>query len=135
MPINSKTTVYAQVVFRAAKGEPMPADAQITAETLPSFRPSDDDVQIVRHYFENHGFATQKLIGISVEINGPVELFEVFFHISLREGPNGSIFSQSAGAVEEYELPRSVLSNDIEPMIQAITLSPPPQFGPGESFF
>ena len=135
MPINSKTIVYAHVVLRATKGKSMPADAQITAETLSSVRPSDDDVRVARHYFECHGFATQELMGISFEINGSVELFEAFFHTSLREGQNGTILSRSGEAVEEYELPRSVLSGDIEPMIHAITLSPPPQFGPGEFFF
>lgn len=134
MPIEETRIMHALVVLRPPGGKPLPANAQITVENLPEFKPSEKDARAAIAFFENVGFKTTALAGISFDISGSVHLFETFFNTALLEDENGVISSRAEGATAGYELPRQALSSELETIIEAVTLSPPPDFGPGGAF-
>lgn len=81
-------TVVAIVVMRPASGEPVPGDAAITAETLDRFAPDRGVAAEVARAFDEAGFATGPLVGISMSLSGPRERFESLFDVTLE--PDGS---------------------------------------------
>lgn len=133
MKPNPDQVLYAHVLLRHESGAP-DEDAAITAENIHRYAPSDRVVSIVRAYFENAGFETSGPDGISIAINGSVQLFERFFQSTIYQNEQGyySIHPEADG--DDFELPTRVLGAAVADLVQAITFSPPMDFGPTGSF-
>ena len=104
--------ISAQVVLRA-KGP-------ITAATLAANQPPQEAVDKVRKFFSDAGFKLGHYVGISFSIAGPRSLFESFFGTDLDK-------------LQGYELPLDTLPKDVAGLIEAVTFTPPPAFGPSGS--
>lgn len=104
--------ISAQVVLRA-KGP-------ITAATLAANQPPNETVETVQKLFSEAGFKLGPYVGISFSISGPRSLFEKFFGTRLDK-------------VQGYELPLDSLPKKVAALIQAVTFTPPPDFGPSGS--
>jgi hypothetical protein len=104
--------ISAQVVLRA-KGP-------ITAATLAENQPPRENVEAVQGLFRDAGFKLGPYVGISFSISGSKQLFERFFRTRLSE-------------VKSYELPLHALPKEVASVIEAVTFTPPPDFGPGGS--
>jgi subtilase family serine protease len=126
--------LYADVLIQSAGGKSVEPDSEITAETLHLYTPSERDVDTVRSYFENSGFQTTALAGISIGINGPAQLFEQFFETIIYQNEQGYFSIHPENEVTDFELPAEVLSNAVADLVQTITFSPPIDFGPKGSF-
>ncbi|HEY7597359.1 MAG TPA: hypothetical protein VH969_29705 [Actinophytocola sp.] len=107
----------AEVVLRPA-GRPMSGWEQITAETVAAMRPDEAAVSAVRDYFQAEGFTVSPLRGISSTITGPRAAFERQFGATALTG-------------EPLELPLDQLPRQVSEVVQAITFSARPDYGPG----
>jgi len=101
--------ISAQVVLRA-KGP-------ITAATLAANQPPKESVEAAKKLFRQAGFDLGPYVGISFSISGPASLFESFFRLPLDK-------------LRSYELPLAALPREIFDVIEAVTFTPPPGFGP-----
>ncbi len=104
--------ISAQVVFRA-KGP-------ITAATLAANQPPKEAVEAARKLFRKAGFEPGPYVGISFSILGSRSLFEQFFGTRLDK-------------LQGYELPLDSLPKEVAALIEAVTFTPPPDFGPSGS--
>lgn len=147
LPADSPTdTVVAIVVMRPASGEPLTGDEAITAETLSRFAPDRDVVREVARAFDEAGFETGPLVGISMSLSGPRERFESLFDVTLEPDGNGGwkVAGESAGQEEsaqeesvrgapdtaatdaaERALPTERLPATIAAGVQSIVFEPP----------
>jgi hypothetical protein len=74
----------------------------------------------LKSFFREAGFKLGPYVGISFSISGPTQLFERFFRTRL-------------AALKSYELPLNSLPKEVASMIEAVTFTPPPDFGPSGS--
>jgi hypothetical protein len=102
----------AQVVLRPASGK-APALPPSTAN-LAEYLPSPQAAERVAAWFRGQGFEVGPVVGTSFSVTGPPSLFE-------------RVFGARKGL--EYALDR--LPDDVAPAVEAVALSPPPDFGPG----
>lgn len=104
--------ISAQVVLRA-KGP-------ITAATLSANQPQKKAVEAARELFREAGFELGPYVGISFSISGSRSLFEEYFGTRLDE-------------LRGYELPLDSLPKEVAALMEAVTFTPPPAFGPSGS--
>ena len=102
----------AEVVLHPPGG-PLTGREQITAATVGAFQPSAETIATTGEYFRSHGFTVWPGAGISFTIAGPRATFEREF-----------------GAVDSLELPLDRLPEDVAALVQAVTFTPPPEYGP-----
>ncbi|GAB3897988.1 hypothetical protein ACFQ1S_29720 [Kibdelosporangium lantanae] len=99
----------AEVVLTTPTGTPHPP---ITSENIAQYQQDPTKVEPIRRWFRDQGFDTGELTGISFTVTGPRSLFEQVL------GPG------------DQELPLTNLPTEITEAIEAVTFSPPPDFGP-----
>jgi hypothetical protein len=79
-------------------------------------------------FFRGAGFEVTGSVGPSFSIVGPRNLFERAFGTRLEDHPKGGLRT----AEGELELPLERVPADLVDSIQAVTFTPPPDFGPTE---
>ena len=124
-------TVSAQVILRSASGKAPHGRAAITSETVEEYLPSPETVRQARAAFAAQGFQVGGVVGNSFSITAPVVTFERLFKMTLRSRAGGGVEAVNPGSVGSYGLPRSVLPEDLAQHVEAVTFTPPPDFGPG----
>jgi hypothetical protein len=128
----AKSIVSAQVILPPAQGK-LDGNTQVTSENVQSFAPAPERVAKARKEFEEAGFETSDLYGISFSITGSVKLFEDFFKVKLEEDKPKGVYVATRGETQ-YELPLKNLPENLQDLITTVTFSPPPDFGPTGSF-
>lgn len=113
--------VSAQVILRPASGRTA-REGTITAATISGYLPDPEKAEHIRRLFQELGFDTGEIVGTSFAITAPVARFEKVFDTKL--GP------KNIRAEGGYELPLDALENTITGAVEAITFTPPPDFGP-----
>ena len=102
----------AEVVLRPPGG-PLTGREQLTAATVDAFQPSAESFATAGEYFRSRGFTVWPGAGVSFTITGSRATFEHEF-----------------GDVESLELPLDRLPEDVAALVQAVTFTPPPEYGP-----
>lgn len=122
-------TLAAQVVLRPASGAAPPAE-QLTAATLRRYEPSAHAAATAQAYFRETGFDVGDLVGISFSVTGPRSRFEAVFGdtITVDDAGPGAAGVMVAGGGRELRL--DLLPGDVAAAVQAVTFTPPPEFGP-----
>jgi subtilase family serine protease len=110
-------------------GGPLTGREQITAATVRDYLPEPATVQNVRHFFERAGFSIEGQGGLGFSIVGPAEQFERVFGTKLIEETQRSVPSVQTER-GQLELPLTNVPKDIASRIEAVTFTPPPDFGP-----
>jgi hypothetical protein len=122
-------TLSALVVLRP-KGGRLTGDEAITSDTVDRYRPSPEAASRVAGYFQGAGFEVSDVAGISFSITGPQPLFEERFGERLerrREGGVESVRTEKG----RLELSLDRIPPEVAGHVQAVTFTPPPDFGPG----
>jgi hypothetical protein len=136
MPTRKKTTpgkqssASAQVVLRPASGQTIRGDVPITSQNLKDYLPSQENAARVKQFFAGAGFEVGLLVGISFSITAAVELFESTFQTRLRLEERGGVTALGPNRTASYELPLQALPHEIANNIEAVTFTPPIDFGP-----
>jgi hypothetical protein len=104
--------VSALVIVRPAAGGTL-QDEAITATNVEALQPHEEELSRARAFFENAGFSVTAAVGPSFAITASADLFEQVF-----------------GARPDPELDLNRLPEQIRGVVDAVTLSRPPDFGP-----
>jgi hypothetical protein len=114
MARDSDRVASAQVVLRPASGKRV--TEPITSQNVREIMPSSADAALARRTFEELGFQAGPVVANSFSITGPTALFEKAFKTRLRP--------------DTFELPTHVLPDPIASIVEAVTFTPAPDFGP-----
>ncbi len=124
-----KQVVSAQVVLRSASGKPS-REATITAANIQDFLPSPETTARATQAIAAAGFEVTPVYGNSFSITAPIATFEQFFQTRLRVGQRGDVQAMSGREKASYELPLEAIPSAMKGLIDAVTFTPPPEFGP-----
>lgn len=105
----------ALVVLKPGLGRP--ASPQRVGETPPAA----ETVDRVLAWFRSHGFETGPFVGVSFAISGGDEIFERLLGTAHPVDEHGG----------ELAYPLNRLDEEIRPLVAAVVLPAPPDFGPG----
>jgi hypothetical protein len=120
----------ALVVLLPKDGGRFTGTEAITSETVDRYQPSPEGAARAAAYFREAGFEVSEVGGISFSITGPRSLFEERFGERLEPRREGGIDSvRTEGG--RLELPLHRLPSVVTGHVQAVTFTPPPDFGPG----
>lgn len=119
----------AEVVMRPADGRRLTGTEQVTAATLARYLPSPDAVTQASNFFAGRGLTVSPAHGISFTISGPRSLLERVFQtaITVEQGPAAATATTSSGT---FELPLQALPPTITALLEAVTFTPPADYGP-----
>lgn len=121
--------VSAQVVLRSAGGPRLPHG--VTAENVRNLAPPPGAVALARKAFEENGFSVTSVVGNSFSITGPVQLFQDRLHTRIeRESATGALKATHPDGSVACELPTGALPSEVRSIIETVTFTPPPDFGP-----
>jgi hypothetical protein len=124
----SDELLSALVVLRPGPGRELGDRGAITAENVHESLPSQDAVASTEAWFRERGFEVGPGTGASFSIAAPRSTFERIF-APLQVG--GTPAARSAQTAEgELELPLDDVPDDVRANVQAVTFTPPPEFGP-----
>jgi len=84
----------------------------------------------VRDAFTAAGFDVGAVVGNSFSISAPASVFENLFKTHLRHKQEGGIVSARVQESGSFELPPQALPWSVAKNVQAVTFTPPPDFGP-----
>jgi hypothetical protein len=129
MARKTKETISAQVVLRPASGRR--SGEPITSENIGEALPSIEAADRARKAFTAAGFEVGPLVANSFPITAPVSTFDKVFKTRMqRERPGGAMKAVRADGSAKEELPLAALPHDVGSVIEAVTVTPPPDFGP-----
>jgi hypothetical protein len=121
--------VSALVVLRPRDGSGFTGREQVTSETIERYLPAPEAVSEATAFFEAAGFDVSPTVGISFSIAGPQSLFEEAFGERLVHGSQGSVETLRT-ARGSLELALDRLPPEVAGHLEAVTFTPPPDFGP-----
>ncbi len=121
----------AQVVLRSASGRAFDPGAAITAENVKDYLPSPSTIAGAQRGFAEAGFEVSNVVGNSFSITAPASTFEKVFKVTLRSREGKGVMAIPKGSdAESYELPLGALREELARYVEAVTFTPPPDFGP-----
>ena len=120
-----KHLISAQVSLKPKSGI-MPKPENVTSANLESFLPDATRASQTRAHFESLGFEVGALVGNSFSISAPAKKFERQFHTKI-------LHTNQFASLEDgsLELPIAQFSDEVKAIIDAVSFSKPPDFGPG----
>jgi hypothetical protein len=121
--------VSAQVVLRAASGKKPHGRAAVTAKSLKDYEPSPEAVTEAQEAFTAQGFEVGPMVGNSFSVTAPAETFESVFQTTIRTHKERGVEAVRE-KTSSYELPLEALPKTLRKHLEAVTFSPPPDFGP-----
>ena len=130
MTQREKPVLSAQVLLRSASGKAADGGARITAATIGEYLPSPEAAASAQRAFAQRGFQVGNVVGNSFAITASAEAFEKLFHAKVRRGERGEATVLRKSESDRYELPLAHLPREIAGFVEAVTFSPPPDFGP-----
>jgi hypothetical protein len=130
MFLDKKEAVSAQVVLKSASGKSFDDLTEITAENVHDFLPTDEAISMTTKAFMSAGFQVGTVVGNSFSISAEVGHFEKFFNVRLRYQTSGEIMVGRDDGFDSYELPIEDLPASLGDLIEVITFTRPPDFGP-----
>lgn len=127
MSKGKQDSLSAQVVLKAASGKSSAGQA-ITSENIRDYLPSQEAVRVARSALAEAGFEVGNVVANSFSITAPAATFEKVFGARIGRGAQRG--TPEVGQAGALELPLKKLSREVAGVIEAVTFSPPPDFGP-----
>ena len=131
MSNHDKQTLSAQVVLKPADGKSSIPPENITSENVNQIMPSAEDFKEAKKFFADSGFEVDAGFANSFSITGDKKLFEKTFETKISQNENQAVKARGENDAETSELPLGNLPKEIKKIVEAITFSEPPDFGPG----
>jgi hypothetical protein len=97
-----------------------------TAETAERLLPDPRSAERAQAFFRRAGFEVTAPFGPSFSIVGPADLFERAFGTRLQAHKDRGVRT----AEDQLELPLERVPADVRHSLEAVTFTPPPDFGP-----
>ncbi len=121
----------AQVILKPAAGKSSILPENITSENVEQIMPSAEDFKNAQKFFADSGFEVDAGFANSFSITGEKKLFEKTFETKISQNEKQAVKARGENHPESSELPVGNLPNDIKKIVEAITFTEPPDFGPG----
>lgn len=118
----------AEVVLRPPGGR-LSARDRITSANVAAFLPEPTAVTAATDFFRDRGFEVSEPHGISFTITGPQSVFERTFGARLTVIRHDGVTSVT-GEASTLELPLNQVPSNVRDVIEAVTFTPPPDYGP-----
>jgi hypothetical protein len=119
----------AQVILKPAGGGK--ADVPIVSSNVHQTLPSGDAIRLVQKAFADAGFDVGAAFANSFAITAPAKVFNKVFGTRIRrDAASGDTRAIGRRGGSSYELPLTVLPSQVARLIEAVTFTPPPDFGP-----
>lgn len=119
-PARSAELLSAEVVLH---GQDSTGTQPITSTNLAQHRPDPNRATQVRNWFEQRGFTTNDVRGISFSLTGPRALFDDTFGTHRHD-------AAAEPGKDVTELPLPEMPEHVAGVVECVTFSPPPDFGP-----
>ncbi|MEP7038331.1 MAG: hypothetical protein ABI891_08310 [Acidobacteriota bacterium] len=131
MSNHDKQKLSAQVILRPADGKGAIPPENITSENVHQIMPSAENVKNARKFCVAAGFEVDAGFANSFSITGDVELFEKTFKTKISQNEKQAVKAVGENDTESSELPLGNLPQEIKKIVETITFTEPPDFGPG----
>lgn len=122
--------ISAQVILRPESGKSVTGQEAITSENIRDYLPSPESFQAAAQSFAAAGFEVSAAGPTGFSITAPASTFEKVFNTKVRSQEGGGVKAMRQDESEDYELPLRGLSKEMSQHIEAVTFTPPPDFGP-----
>ena len=129
MSPKKEKTVSAQVVLRSASGKAVTGQDAITSENVRDYMPSPETFNAAAQTFRAAGFEVSAAGPTGFSITAPVETFEKVFKTRLQTGEGGAKAVRKDESTA-FELSLRGLPTEISRYVEAVTFTPPPEYGP-----
>jgi hypothetical protein len=129
MTQKNQEVISAQVILRSASGKSLDPQTPITSSNISEYIPSATTVAAARSAFTNAGFDVGNVVGNSMSITAPVITFESFFKTQVRH-EQGKGMVATVNGMASQELPVRNVPSELVNLVEAVTFTPPPDFGP-----
>lgn len=128
MKPDKNEVISAQVILLPASGKKFGSDNLVTAENIAEFSPPPDAYPTASKVFSSKDFEIGPLVGPTFSITAPVSKFETLFKTDFQRRENGAIECVGGG----LEIRLNHLPDNARKIIQTVTFTEPPDFGPTE---
>jgi hypothetical protein len=118
--IGTDRPLAAEVILRSPGGQRLSGQERITSANVAAYLPDPAAVSAATEFFRDRGFGTTERRGISFTITGPQSHFERTFGTRL------------TGEASTLELPLDQIPATVKDVIEAVTFTPPPDYGPAK---
>lgn len=126
-----KQKLSAQVILKPAGGRSQSSAESITSENVHLMMPLAEDFAKARSYFADLGFEVDASFANSFSITGDQKLFENTFETKISQNEKRAVKTHTEKDEESSELPLKKFSSEIKKIIETVTFTEPPDFGPG----
>lgn len=126
-----KQKLSAQVILKPAGGQSQFSTERITSENVHLMMPSAEDFTKARRYFADLGFEIDAGFANSFSITGDRKLFEKTFETKISQNEKRAVKAHTEKDEESSELPLKKFPGEIKKIVEAVTFTEPPDFGPG----
>jgi subtilase family serine protease len=130
MSPKKENIVSAQVILRPASGKSVTGQEAITSDNIRDYMPSPESFQAVASEFAAAGFEVSAAGPTGFSITAPAGTFEKFFGTRLQATERGGVESVGKDKSTSLELPLRGIPKGLSHHIEAVTFTPPPDFGP-----
>lgn len=118
----------AEVIFRPPGGRLSDRD-RITSANVAAYLPEPAAVAVAADFFRDRRFEVSEPRGISFTISGPRSVFERTFGERLTVLHRNEA-TRATGEADPLELPLDQIPPAVRDVIEAVTFTPPPDYGP-----
>ena len=126
-----KQKLSAQAILKPAGGRDSSSAENVTSENVHRLMPSAEDFKKARSYFADLGFEVDAGFANSFSITGDKKLFEKTFETKISQNEKQAVKARAENDAESSELSLKKLSGEIKKIVETVTFTEPPDFGPG----
>jgi hypothetical protein len=130
MSPKKEKTISAQVILRPESGKSVTGQDAITSANIRDYMPSQVSFDTAAQAFRAAGFEVSAAGPTGFSITAPAKIFEKVFGASLQSGERGGVEAVRKDKSTSLELPLRSLAPELSRHVEAVTFTPPPDFGP-----
>ena len=121
----------AQVVLKPKDGRGLSPAENVTSENVERVLPAAEDFEKAQSFFADAGFEAAGGFANSFSITGKHKLFEQTFGAKIFTNEKRAVKVRAAKDAESSKLPLEKLPAEIKKIVETVTFTEPPDFGPG----
>lgn len=126
---NKAKTISAQVILRPASGKFVTGQDEITSENIEDYMSEQETFDAAAQAFGEAGFEVSAEGPTGFAITAPASTFEEVFNTHLRDHEDGGTEVVNEDESASFELPLCALPPELSQHVEAVTFTPPPDFG------
>jgi hypothetical protein len=122
--------ISAQVILRPASGKSVTGQDAITSDNIREYMPSPENFTAAAKAFQSAGFEVSAAGPTGFSITASPKTFEKVFGTRLQADERGGMQALRKDESTTVVLPLRNLDPELSRHVEAVTFTPPPDFGP-----